>query len=85
MAGAALMLAHQVAGKAVRDSFFLSNYPASDLPKVVMTAAVISVIFVLIFAPDEPVRPSLMVPADLTGSAPHGVLVREDSQHDGSS
>jgi hypothetical protein len=33
MAGAALMLAHQVASKAVRDSFFLSNYPASQLPK----------------------------------------------------
>jgi ATP/ADP translocase len=64
MAGAALMLAHQVAGKAVRDSFFLSNYPASDLPKVVMTAAVISVIFVLIFARlMSRFGPSLMVPA----------------------
>jgi AAA family ATP:ADP antiporter len=50
MMGAALMLAHQVAGKAVRDSFVLSNYPASDLPKVVMGAAVISIAFVLIFA-----------------------------------
>lgn len=50
MMGAALMLAHQVAGKAVRDSFFLSNYPASDLPKVVMCAAVISIAFVLVFA-----------------------------------
>lgn len=50
MMGAALMLAHQVAGKAVRDSFFLSNYPASDLPKVVMAAAVLSILFVLIFA-----------------------------------
>ncbi len=50
MAAAALMIAHQVAGKAVRDSFFLSNYPASDLPKVVIAAAGISVIFVLLFA-----------------------------------
>ena len=48
--GAALMLAHQVAGKAVRDSFFLSNYPASDLPKAVMASAAISIVFVLLFA-----------------------------------
>lgn len=50
MVGAALMLAHQVAGKAVRDSFFLTNYPASDLPKVFMAAAVISIVMVLLFA-----------------------------------
>jgi AAA family ATP:ADP antiporter len=50
MMGAALMLGHQVAGKAVRDSFFLSNYPASDLPKAVMAAAVLSILIVLIFA-----------------------------------
>jgi hypothetical protein len=50
MAGAALMLAHQVAGKAVRDSFFLSNHPASDLPKVVILAAAITVVLVLLFA-----------------------------------
>jgi hypothetical protein len=47
MSGAAFMIAHQVAGKAVRDSFFLSNHPASDLPKVVMGAAVLSIVFVL--------------------------------------
>ena len=44
------MLAHQVAGKAVRDSLFLSNYPASDLPKVVIAAAAVTVALVLIFA-----------------------------------
>lgn len=44
------MLAHQVAGKAVRDSFFLSNYPASDLPKMVIAAAAATVLFVLLFA-----------------------------------
>ena len=44
------MLAHQVAGKAVRDSLFLSNYPASDLPKVVIAAAAVTIPFVLIFA-----------------------------------
>lgn len=50
MAGAALMMAHQVSGKAVRDSFFLSNYPAADLPKMMMAAAVAAVVFVLIFS-----------------------------------
>ena len=70
MAGAALMLGHQVAGKAVRDSFFLSNYPASDLPKVVIAAAAISVIFVLIFARlMSRFGPSLMVPAGFLLSA----------------
>jgi hypothetical protein len=44
------MMAHQVAGKAVRDSFFLSNFPASDLPKAVISAVVISIVFVIIFA-----------------------------------
>ena len=50
MIGAAFMIAHQVAGKAVRDSFFLSNHPASSLPKVVMATAVLSIIFVFAFS-----------------------------------
>ncbi len=44
------MLAHQVAGKAVRDSFFLSNHPATDLPKMVMLSAALTVVLVLLFA-----------------------------------
>jgi hypothetical protein len=50
MIGASLMLAHQVAGKAVRDSFFLSNFPASDLPKIVMASAVLSGLLALAVA-----------------------------------
>ncbi len=50
MAGAALMVAHQVAGKAVRDSFFLSHHPASDLPRVVIAAAAVSILLVLVSA-----------------------------------
>ena len=49
MLGASLMLAHQVAAKAVRDSFFLTLYPVTDLPKMVMSAAAASVILVLVF------------------------------------
>ena len=64
MIGAALMLAHQVAGKAVRDSYFLSNYPASDLPKVVIAAAFISVVMVLVFSRlMSRFGPATMVPA----------------------
>lgn len=47
---AALMMAHQVAAKAVRDSFFLTVMPASDLPSMVMAAAAISVGAVPIYA-----------------------------------
>lgn len=43
MAAAAFMLAHQVAGKAARDALFLSQYEPQDLPKVVVTAALVAV------------------------------------------
>ncbi len=70
MGGSALMIAHQVAGKAVRDSFFLSNYPASDLPKIVIAAAGTSIIFVLLFARLlSRFGPSRIVPAGFLLSA----------------
>ena len=40
---AAIMLAHQVAGKAVRDALFLTALPVTDLPRMVMLAAGVSV------------------------------------------
>src|SRR5262245_13098583 len=48
--GAALMLAHQVAGKAVRDGLFLSQFPASVLPKVVVLASLVAVVLGLGFS-----------------------------------
>src|SRR5438045_8351384 len=42
--GAALMLAHLVAGKALRDGLFLSQFSPSDLPKVMAAAALFSVL-----------------------------------------
>lgn len=39
----ALMMAHQVAGKASRDAIFLSNFNATDLPAMVVVAAIASV------------------------------------------
>ena len=44
------MVAHQVAGKALRDGLFLSRFAPSDLPKVVAAAAVVSVLLGLGFA-----------------------------------
>jgi len=44
------MLAHQVAGKALRDGLFLSRFAPSDLPKVVALSALAAVLLGLGFA-----------------------------------
>src|SRR5262249_20107133 len=44
MVASGLMVAHQVAGKAVRDGLFLSRFAPSDLPKVVAAAALAAVL-----------------------------------------
>lgn len=49
MAGAALMLAHQVAGKAARDGLFLSRYEPSALPRIVLLAAGVSLLLGWLF------------------------------------
>jgi len=48
--GAALIMAHQVAGKAVRDGLFLSQFSPADLPKIMAAAAVFSIVMGLGFA-----------------------------------
>lgn len=48
--GSALMMAHQVAGKAVRDGLFLSRFAPADLPKAVACAALIAVLLGLGFS-----------------------------------
>ena len=47
---ATLMIAHQVAGKATRDAIFLSHYDVTDLPKMVLIAAVLSLLAVVFMA-----------------------------------
>ncbi len=42
MVCAALGMAHQVAGKATRDALFLSAFPSSDLPRIVISGAAAS-------------------------------------------
>ena len=39
MVCAALAMAHQVASKATRDALFLSAFPSSDLPRIVIAGA----------------------------------------------
>ena len=50
MAAAAFMLAHQVAGKAVRDALFLSAFPAGYLPRIVIVAAIGAILLGLLFS-----------------------------------
>lgn len=50
LASATLMIAHQVAGKATRDALFLSQYAVTDLPKVVIAAAVLSMLAVMLIS-----------------------------------
>lgn len=47
LASATLMIAHQVAGKATRDAIFLSHYEVTDLPKMVLIAAILSMLSVI--------------------------------------
>src|SRR5262245_15961617 len=44
----AAMIAFQIGGKAARDALFLSNYPVTSLPAVVVAAAILSVVSVVI-------------------------------------
>jgi hypothetical protein len=44
MAVAALMIAHQVAGKAARDGIFLSQFSSASLPVIVAAAAALSIL-----------------------------------------
>lgn len=73
MVASGLMLAHQVAGKAVRDGLFLSRFAPSDLPKVVASAAIVAVLFGLGFARLlARYGPTRLVPAAFTvGSLMH--------------
>jgi len=74
MAAAAFMLAHQVAGKAARDALFLAEYSPRDLPKMVVAAALASIILSLGFSRLlARFGPRLMIPvAYLFSAALHG-------------
>lgn len=64
MGAAALMLAHQIAGKAARDALFLSQFSPSDLPRIVIVAALAALAVGYIFTRFlERLGPRLTVPA----------------------
>ena len=50
MVTAALSIAHQVAGKSLREGLFLSTYAVSDLPKVMLGSALAAIPIVLLVA-----------------------------------
>ncbi|MEE8409377.1 MAG: MFS transporter, partial [Myxococcota bacterium] len=70
MVCAAVMIGNQVAGKATRDAIFLSTYDITDLPLVLIAAAVVSVVVVLLttrlltrFGPARVVAPAFVLSA----------------------
>ncbi len=70
MAASGFMLAYQVASKAVRDAVFLSAWPATALPTIVIAAAVVSVAMVPLFARLlARFGPAVVVPAGFLFSA----------------
>ncbi|MBX3270767.1 MAG: hypothetical protein KF729_10920 [Sandaracinaceae bacterium] len=89
LASAALMIAQQVGSKATRDALFLSSFEVRDLPRVVIAAAVASLIAVLAasrayarFGPARAVPVAFaasgalyLVEYALAGSAPRPVAV----------
>ena len=69
MAGAALMVAYLVAGKAARDSLFLSHFSVTDLPRMFAGAAVFSIAAGIWFSRRLTSRgPERLVPAGLAAS-----------------
>lgn len=70
MCGAAILVSHQLAGKAARDGLFLSRFAPSDLPKIVSLAAVVAILLGLAFSRLlSRFGPSRVVPAGLACSA----------------
>ncbi|MGE0487200.1 MAG: NTP/NDP exchange transporter [Gammaproteobacteria bacterium] len=50
LVSATLMIAHQVGGKATRDAIFLSVYDITQLPKMVIVAALLSMLAVIVMS-----------------------------------
>lgn len=70
LVSATLMIAHQVAGKATRDALFLSYFDVTQLPKVVIASAVLSMVGVLAMSWLLPRHgPRALVPAAFAFSA----------------
>jgi hypothetical protein len=67
---AGLLIAQQVAGKATRDAFFLSQFDVTSLPLMGATSALLSLLAVLAFSRGmAALSPALMVPLAMGASA----------------
>jgi len=67
---AGLLIAQQVAGKATRDAFFLSQFDVTSLPLMAATSALLSLLAVLAFARGmAALSPARMVPLAVGASA----------------
>jgi len=70
MAGTGAMIAHQVAAKAARDGFFLQRFEPTDLPKMVVLAALLSIAMAVAFSrASERFGPGRLVPWSFIASA----------------
>jgi AAA family ATP:ADP antiporter len=70
LVSATLMIAHQVSGKATRDAIFLSHYDVTQLPKMVIVAALLSMLAVVVMSRLlSAFGPWRIVPAAFLGSA----------------
>lgn len=70
MGSAFLMVAHQVAAKAARDGLFLSRFPVTDLPRIALFAALLSILLGLGFSRLlSRFGPTRLVPFAVLGSA----------------
>ncbi|MFK8002875.1 MAG: Npt1/Npt2 family nucleotide transporter [Polyangiales bacterium] len=73
---AGFMIAQQIAGKATRDALFLSHFAATELPKVIIAAAGVSVVAVAVMSRlMVKFGPARLIPAAFVLSA--GVFVAE--------
>ncbi|MBK5292076.1 MAG: hypothetical protein JJE04_10415, partial [Acidobacteriia bacterium] len=69
MGACASMIAHHVSGKAVRDALFLSSFEVTSLPKMVMVAALFSIVSVMVSSRAMMrVTPGKLVPASFAVS-----------------
>src|SRR5688572_10936664 len=61
---AGILIAHHVASRSCRDALFLSHYPATELPKVMLAAAVFGLPLVLVLSRAVArIGPALLIPA----------------------
>jgi ATP/ADP translocase len=76
IAGAMLLMAHMISGKAARDSLFLLNFPVEFLPRITGVAAALSLVFVVVWSRGLSTRsPARLVPMALIAGGTMHLMV----------